>query len=519
MTAKITNLSMETERLDLLEEELTKVGVKKIEIFNLLGVGVIRCSWGEGQVPTYILPSNSNKVTLMIGNSAGLGSNCYRGGVKSIPGMSHFYEHCMFHCVNYQGEKMNKQEIFQFANEHNIDVNAGTFTLGITTKVGFTPEAAKNITFDGYFKNAYKFLQPNRKGDTEDEAIDLLNSITFKHEIVEEDMLAEKDVVCSEINMYYGDQEMIQSRIARRHVTESYDELGTVDDIRSIEMKDMEKFHKIFTSGKAIKTMYISLDFFKYDAKYVAKLANKFRNKIMETLGTKELKQTNSFNHKYIVQKPTQQVPKTVKYSKLESTAEPMVVIEVPRDQTHIDNAANRQMISFVQYVLFAGLNRPITKMLREKFGRTYTVRPLNSSMPRIGKYSETEAFGWVSWLNHRPDEVAESGNGHDILTAEAYNNMVKEIEETMNSLLDISKDDFVIYKTSYADTLIGLIQNVDAIGIGKPMEHELGLLDLGKLSEIYTTHIRNISYPSFMRNVKYVVNNWRATIYGDFKF
>lgn len=523
----MTKYAKEKRYLEELKEEFAKAGGAKISYGNLGATGLIRINWGkEDTIPVYIVQKEGKSVALGIQNYTGIGDNCIKPeNIKPTPGFTHYFEHCMFHNVTMaDGTVLDNQGVFDYGSEHGLAVNACTNSVSICTSVGFTPIEGYDMMTDGVFKKYLSVFKTEQKDVTE-QAIDLINSITFKHEIKEDTMDKEKGIVCSEINMYHGDDQFWLANVISNTTSAYYDELGTVESVQSITYEDMVNFDKMFKAGDALCCMIIQMDIFEYTPEYIINLSKLFRDKVAEVLGEEKLAKTDKwFTYKQLINAPSTNPRKEVTVVPNGMTRQPMLVITVPKDE-NIDKYEDKSIIvdnntdkyhrieSLAQTILYVGLSRPIIQ-IREKYGRTYSVQTVRH-IPKIDQNKLGDCIGWAMMYNaDAQSEVVDPTAPKFVITKEALETMKAEIADIMNNI-SVTEADFKTWKKEYMDMQIKMHQR------NAPLTHfipglEMGIIDANAISHSMIYGVNDIDYETFADYVEYIKENWMATLYAD---
>ena len=525
----MTKYAKEKRYLEELKDVFTKAGGAKFTYGSLGATGLLRFNWGKNDtIPVYVVQKEGKSIVLGIQNYTGIGDNCIKpDNVKSTPGFTHYFEHCMFHNVTMaDGTVLDNQGVFDYGSEHGLAVNACTNSVSICTTVGFTPIEGYDMMTDGIFKNYLNVFKTEQKDVTE-QAIDLINSITFKHEIKEDSMDKEKGIVCSEINMYHGDDQFWLSNVISNATSAYYDELGTVESVQSITYDDMINFDKLFKAGDALCCMIIQMDIFEYSPEYIVNLSKLFRDKVTEIVGEEKMAKTDKwFTYKQLINAPSTNPRKEVVVTPNGMTKQPMLVITVPKhtdpsvyeDTNRIiksDTKRYHRIESLAQTILYVGLSRPITQ-IREKYGRTYTVqtvRHLPKTDPEQNKLGD--CIGWAMMYNaDAKSEVVDPTAPKFVITKEALETMKSEIADIMNNI-SVSEDEFKTWKKEYMDMQIKMHQR------NVPLTHfipglESGIIDVGAIGYAMERGVNDITYDIFTDYINYIKENWIATLYAD---
>lgn len=524
----MTKYEKEVKYLEELRNEFTKAGGAKLACSSLGATGLIKFNWSkEDTIPVYIVQKEGKSVTLGIQNYTGIGDNCIKpDGIKSTPGFTHYFEHCMFHNVTMvDGTVLDNQGVFDYGSENGLTVNAFTNSVSICTAVGFTPIEGYDMMTDGVFKNYLNVFKTEQKDVTE-QAIDLINSITFKHEIKEDSMDKEKGIVCSEINMYHGDDQFWLSNVISNTTSAYYDELGTVESVQSITYEDMINFDKLFKAGDALCCMIIQMDLFEYSPEYVVNLTKLFRDKVAEIVGEEKMSKTDKwFTYKQLINAPSTNPRKEVTVAPNGMTKQPMLVITVPKHTdpsiyedkdgivVNLDTNRYHRIESLAQTILYAGLSRPITQ-IREKYGRTYSVQSIRH-LPKTDQNKLGDCIGWAMMYNaDAQSEVVDPTAPKFVITKEALETMKSEIANIMNNI-SVSEVEFKTWKKEYMDMQIKMHQR------NVPLTHfvpglEMAIIDIDAINCMMTYGVNDIDYEIFTEYINYIKENWIATLHAD---
>lgn len=511
MAAKMTTLKRQEKKIEELKSELEKVypsGTFAVYEFGGAGVFRITKSSDPNSLPIWILPTIDLEVSVGIQSGAAIGLNCVgKSGMMAIPGMTHLYEHLMFNKVRVEDKWYSNTELFKLASDNGVRINAGTNSISIKTHVSFRPNVSNEIAVDGAFIKGYDRLIDKNVKDPTDMALAILKGITYDHNITPEALDSEKSIVKSEINMYRNDDSYWQGRLSEAVVTKFYDELGSVEDIDNIDYMDIMKLDSIVSNAKSLRNMEIYINYWKYSVKDIISIIEKAYG----IFGTTEQLKGNALRYRYINTGAIGQKPRTVKVHKTSPTKEPFMTIFFEKMDLG-ENCHSASVARFIQYALMAGLDRPLTKMFREDFGRTYHVGVLPNSATIDDSNIKHAKYGWCLQFNANKDDERVPANPSKF--KKIVKERAKECVETVFNKLEVSEEEFNGYLDAYKKDLIGHIGMLSII-----ISQAIPLMEDELVSPHMESHCRgafscDVTYKEFKEYIKYIKKNWRAEFY-----
>lgn len=511
MAVKMTTLKRQEKKIEELKAAFEKAypsGTFMEHEFGGAGVFRLTKSSDPASLPIWILPARDLEVTVGIQSGAAIGVNCIgRNGMMAIPGITHLYEHLMFNKVRVNDKWYSNTELFKLASDNGVRINAGTNSISIKTHVSFRPNVSNKLAVDGAFIKGYERLIDNNVKDPTELAFAILKGITYDHNITPDALRSEKSIVKSEINMYRNDDSYWQSRLSEAVVTKYYDELGSAEDIDNIDYLDIMKLDGIISNAKSLRNIEICINYWKYDVKDIMDIVERAYG----IFGYTEQLKGNMLRYKYINTGAISQKARTVKVHKTSPTKEPFMNIFFERMDLGED-CHSSSVAKFVQYVLIAGLDRPLTKMFREDFGRTYHVGTLPNSVVIDDMHIKHAKYGWCLQFNANKEDERVPANPSKF--KKIVKERAKECVETVFDKLEVSEEEFNGYLDAYKKDLIGHLGMLSML-----ISQAIPLIEDEIVSPYIEGHCRgafscDVTYKEFKDYIKYIKKNWRAEFY-----
>lgn len=529
----VSRFKEESKKINELTKGLKSLGFD-VNQYSLGGVGILQLTLKgapNGVKVTIVNEEHSSKVTLSTLNAAGFHPVSCRIPEEfdhEIPaGFSHFYEHCMFHKVKIKDKYYDSTSIMSYASDRHIELNANTGAHDINSLVTFLPKEGYNNAFDGVFRAALTGHKQAYKDQTK-AAIELLTSLNFKHEMVDELIDRERKIVKSELQMYTADANYrLYKYINTEYAYNIYNELGKCpEDIDKITVEDMRIYNNLFTSGQLLQSINIGINLFTYSNEYILDLVSQFVNAVEDIIGEERMRNRTDLCTYDNILKPIattgRDLKRRVKHMILDSpgkenlTKTPMMLIRVPKYvNEHLTSTEIDILEWFVQLFLIGDLDRPVSKGFRETLGRTYVVYALRRLVGRpCNPLKDQECIGWLFNYTLNEDEINRDGD-QVYITPSTTTKVAKEVHKIMNNIT-VTEEEFKRgLADCHASKVSGEVKSALAGFTSFITPSQTWSADIEAMQESTNNNLKFITYDIFCDMLEHIKSKWMATLFS----
>lgn len=168
--------------------------------------------------------------------------------VPYVSGLTHLYEHCMFHNLDINGKIVKQVDMWELCAKHNIDLNAWTSYDRITIRMEIKPQEMVNDIIGNSYEQYGQLRHLIKKTDNTDikTAMKIIDAVAFKHNITKETFEQEKGIVQSEIlGRDTNVDNVIREDMFNLLFEEYNSHVGYVEDIDKIEYEHILEADKV----------------------------------------------------------------------------------------------------------------------------------------------------------------------------------------------------------------------------------------------------------------------------------
>lgn len=493
--------------VDDLRIALVENGYEIMDDKVLNGLNCIQVKHVKGVRPIWIL-GGSFAYSVSVGYQIAL----------SIPsdlgkkGLTHLFEHCMFHQVTTgDGTVLVGDEFWDYAKKKGLYVSANTLYDGINVFGDIEPLEIKDEKYGEAMFDHYPHLVSEDSLSNMTDLVDAVTSVTFRGTPLEKSFDKEQKIVTSEIRLRQADNGYVMYRSGMDVLSDAYDFSGTVEDVEQLTFADVKKMREIANNN--VISASLSLDLSYIPAKFIVDWANMLNAEMINNI-TDNVDFMYAMRHITNMQSINRRFTSKISYAK--SPLVHLPLINIFCDMNDLPEKLKKNLglwLKIFKVTTSGGLSSYFVQQFREKLSRCYNIGGV--SIPSFDVWSHNNSPMVSLYWQPKDTEcdIDENFKKHpNKLNLLGMETIVKEITDVANNIV-VTRQQFDTSIKDYLNNVLLSLGKSSKLDTHTTILVDTGAFDIELMDKMDKEDITKLTYEDFCEFINYVKANWKAQI------